>query len=170
MTAHVRIAGARDYDRLEEIENRADELLIDFVRPDNWEVASRGDEKAAMPGFVFVASEMPDGDAVGFVQVLEIAGLAHLEQLSVVPEYGQRGIGRALVRAALVEASRRGYLSISLRTYADVPWNAPFYATCGFVESDPATAFHRSLIETEGRRGLDRDGRRIQMSARLSAD
>jgi GNAT superfamily N-acetyltransferase len=168
--AHIRFAEARDIARLEEIENRADKLLIDFVGPDNWEVASAGHERAAIPGFIFVASGTPRGDAVGFVDVVELAGLAHLEQLSVFPEHGRHGIGRALVQAALGEASRRGYRSITLRTYADVPWNAPFYVTCGFVESEPDTPFHRSLVETEGRLGLDRGGRRVQMSARLSAD
>jgi hypothetical protein len=56
---------------------------------------------------------------------------------------------------------------MTLRTYADVPWNAPFYSTCGFVESQPDTEFLRQLVDTEKELGLDQYGRRIQMSTRL---
>jgi GNAT superfamily N-acetyltransferase len=107
------------------------------------------------------------GAVVGFVDVLERDQIAHLEQLSVLPEHGRRGHGRALVESAKNEARRRGYQWLSLRTYADVPWNGPFYARAGFVESKPATDFDRHLVEVEERLGLDRYGRRVQMTAAL---
>lgn len=77
----------------------------------------------------------------------------------------RKGWGRTLVEAAKNQAQKRGYRRISLRTYADVPWNAPFYATAGFVEEEPATQFHRSLVGIETELGLDRYGRRVQMAA-----
>jgi len=80
---------------------------------------------------------------------------------------GQRGYGRALLDTAMDEARRRGYELITLRTYADVPWNAPFYARAGFVETPPTTDFHRDLIQVEERLGLARFGRRVQMTAAL---
>ena len=43
--------------------------------------------------------------------------------------------GDDLVHAAMAEAQHRGYDQLTLRTYAEVPWNAPFYASCGFIES-----------------------------------
>lgn len=92
---------------------------------------------------------------------------AHLEQLSVVPSAARRGYGRRLVDAAVEEARRRGYGRMTLRTYAEIPWNAPFYASCGFLESIPETPFQRRLIETEAALGLDRYGRRVQMTAEL---
>lgn len=91
----------------------------------------------------------------------------HLEQLSVSPAFAQRGLGRALTEAAKRHAGERGHSRITLRTFADVPWNAPFYATVGFAEEEPSTAFHRSLVEVEARLGLDRYGRRVQMGATL---
>jgi GNAT superfamily N-acetyltransferase len=122
-----------------------------------------------MPGFVLVVSESIDGDAVGFVHVIEADGRAHLEQLSVLPSHARRGLGRTLVEAAKAEAGQHGNQWITLRTYADVPWNAPFYSTCGFVESEPESAFQRQLEEAEERLGLEKYGRRIQMSAPLSS-
>jgi GNAT superfamily N-acetyltransferase len=63
---------------------------------------------------------------------------AHLEQLSVHPDHGGHGIGRALLRAALGWARDAGYDELTLATYRDVPWNGPFYASEGFVEVGPA--------------------------------
>jgi GNAT superfamily N-acetyltransferase len=121
-----------------------------------------------MGGFVLVVAPFEDADAVGFVHVLEAEGNAHLEQLSVIPSYGRRGLGRALVGSAMIEAARRDYGSITLRTFATVPWNAPFYASCGFVESQPNSPFHEALERDEISHGSDRHGHRIQMTARLN--
>ncbi|GAA4667840.1 hypothetical protein GCM10025780_07780 [Frondihabitans cladoniiphilus] len=102
------------------------------------------------------------------MHVLEVGGICHLEQLSVAPEHARQGLGRLLVEAAKQRARELGYSQISLRTYADVPWNAPFYGTAGFAEDQPATPFHRSLIDVEARYGLNRYGRRVQMVAPLA--
>lgn len=167
MTSAIRMAQPRDVLRLEAIENTADALLIDFLRPAKWAPAPTGEARASMPGFVLVASETIDGDAAGFVHVIETAGIAHLEQLSVLPDHSRRGFGRALVVAAKTEAKHRGYSKMALRTYGDVPWNAPFYSTCGFVESEPETQFQRELVQIETDIGLERYGRRVLMAARL---
>ena len=92
---------------------------------------------------------------------------AHLEQLSVLPEHGRRGHGRALVDSAKREARTRGYGRLTLRTFAEIPWNAPFYAGCGFVETRPATVHERELQRAEEQRGLERLGRRVQMTVEL---
>ena len=65
------------------------------------------------------------------------------------------------------ETRSRGHERMTLRTYADVPWNAPFYARVGFVETEPTTAFHKHFVEVEQRLGLARYGRRVQMTAAL---
>ena len=158
-----------DAPRLTEIENAADALLIDLLAPVRWDPAPDGASRIRMPGFVLVLSETMDAQAVGFVHVIELEGCAHLEQLSVVPSSARRGFGRKLVDAAKTEAGRRGYDRMTLRTYADVPWNAPFYATCGFVETEPETALERRLLASEQLLGLGQYGRRIQMSGRTDS-
>ncbi|OUE31000.1 Acetyltransferase (GNAT) family protein [Clavibacter michiganensis] len=170
MPTRIRPVAARDLDALQGIEDRADRILVELLRPAEWWPAPTGAERAAEPGFLLVAE---DADAtepalVGFAHVLEVDGLAHLEQVAVPPEHGRRGHGGALVEAAAEEARRRGHRRITLRTFADVPWNAPAYARAGFVEEPPATPFHRGLVATEARLGLDLVGRRIQMGRALS--
>lgn len=142
-------------------------MLIDGLSPESWEHAPSGLSRAAQPGFVLVAEQTETGTIVGFVHVLENDGIVHLEQLSVLPQEGRRGYGRRLLQAAMDEARRRGYERLTLRTYADVPWNASFYARVGFVETQPTTDFHKALIEVEERLGLARYGRRVQMTAAL---
>lgn len=167
MSVSIRRAAPNDYLAVESIENAADQLLIDRLSPDSWEPAPSGLSRAAEHGFVLVAEETETGAIVGFVHVLEGDGIAHLEQLSVLPQEGRRGYGRRLLEAAMNEARSRRYDRLTLRTYADVPWNAPFYARVGFVETEPTTDFHKRLVEVEERLGLTRYGRRVQMTAAL---
>ena len=54
-------------------------------------------------------------------------------------------------------------------TYADVPWNAPFYVRHGYVELDPLPARLEPIRETEQRMGMGRHGRRITMVRDLTA-
>lgn len=72
-----------------------------------------------------------------------------------------------MVTAALNEAAVRGYDRVTLRTYADVPWNAPFYKRCGFSESEPDQPFLLGLVTLEEQLELGRYGRRVQMTAFL---
>ncbi|KJL46018.1 Acetyltransferase (GNAT) family protein [Microbacterium hydrocarbonoxydans] len=167
MTHSIRVAKAEDYPATVLIEAAADALLVDLFDARHWPGPSTAEERAAAPGFVLIAEDQQIPTPVGFVHVLEIAGHAHLEQLSVLPSHSRRGLGRLLVDAALDEASRRGYALITLRTYADVPWNAPFYRTCGFVPSEPDSDFLRSLVGVEEALGLTQYGPRLQMAAAL---
>ncbi|MBO0979810.1 GNAT family N-acetyltransferase [Microbacterium sp. SD291] len=163
----IRHATAADAELIQAIETSADALLIDTLGTTAWPPAGDGLQRVAAPGFVLVLTETAEGSPVGFVHVMDADGHAHLEQLSVLPDAGRQGYGRRLVAAAQREARERGYTRMTLRTYAEVPWNAPFYASCGFLESLPETPFLRTLTETESRLGLDAHARRVQMTVEL---
>lgn len=167
----IRPATPDDDAATERIEIAADALLVDRFGAVDWPPPTPAVERTSSPGFLLVAEHTDDAaverPVVGFAHVLEIDGHAHLEQLSVLPSYGRRGIGRELVEAALTEARNRGYAEITLRTYVDVPWNAPFYSSCGFVASDPDTPLLRKLVEVESALGLFEYGPRVQMTASL---
>lgn len=171
MDVRVRPARSDDVKMIEQIEIAADALLVDRFDAVDWPPPTPGRDRVSAAGFILVA-ERPGARTtaatiVGFVHVIELDGHAHLEQLSVLPAFGRRGIGRQLVGAALDEASHRGHREITLRSYVDVPWNAPFYATCGFVVSEPDTELLHALLQTETALGLQRFGSRVQMSAAL---
>ncbi|WP_311259244.1 GNAT family N-acetyltransferase [Microbacterium sp. WCS2018Hpa-9] len=167
MSGVIRPAVAEDAEVLQAIETQADALLIASLGAPEWPPAGDGAERLATPGFVLVLEDPSDSSPVGFVHVLDADGHAHLEQLSVLPSSGRQGFGRRLVSAALDAARERGYTRMTLRTFAEIPWNAPFYASCGFLESIPETPFQRGLVDTETSLGLDRYGRRVQMTVEL---
>ena len=79
-----------------------------------------------------------DGEVVGYVTVRSptpLASNAHVLQiqgLAVDPAFRRRGIGRALVEAAVAEARRRGARKISLRVLATNPDAQRLYRSCGF--------------------------------------
>lgn len=171
MSFTVRLASASDFAATEEIERDADRLFIDRFHASDWPPETSAEARAAAPGFTLVAEPSDlTGESppiVGFAHVLEIEGQAHLEQLSVRRDWGRRGIGGLLLDAAVAEAASRGHRALTLRTYADVPWNGPFYAKHGFIEAEPASDFERRLPPIEAALGLDAYGRRIQMTRRL---
>lgn len=133
MVPMIRIAGPGDFAATSRIEEAADRLLVGSLKQASWPPAATAEQRAGAPGFTLVAEV--DGQIIGFAQLLEVDGAAHLEQVSVLPEHGRRGVGRALVEAAVAEARRRGHRAMTLRTFAEVAFNAPFYATCGFAET-----------------------------------
>ena len=155
-----------DFSVAAEIEASAEHLLIDYLHATDWPPVDTAQERMAMPGFLLVAEDDSDG-VVGFAHVLEIDGFVHLEQLAVRPAHGRRGVGRKLDEAVLTEAAARGYSEITLCAYRSVPWNAPFYETCGFRRSEPRSPFHLRLLDVETGLELDKYGERIQMTAQL---
>lgn len=74
-----------------------------------------------------------DGGIAGYLLAGELAGEFHILQMDVDPAHARRGHGRALLRHALAQARAGGYRSAVLTTLSDVPWNAAFYASEGFV-------------------------------------
>lgn len=126
-------------------------------------VADRGE----VPLAVFVAGDPP----VGFAWVLPVCGEPHLEELAVIPSAGRRGLGRALVEAVCTWAGDAGYRSVTLCTFRDVPWNAPFYRAAGFVELAPDAWCPElaAMRATERANGLDEAGARAVMIRHLRA-
>jgi GNAT superfamily N-acetyltransferase len=94
---------------------------------------------------------------VAYLLVAVVDGHAHIEQVSVHPEHARRGVGRRLVDVAGEWARARGLAELSLTTFADVPWNGPYYERLGF-EVVPAEELGDGLAAiraAEAAKGLD---------------
>jgi putative acetyltransferase len=113
-------------------------------------------EAAQASGHLWVALS-PAGDCVGLALVEPSGERLHLEELDVLPEHGGRGLGRALVNEVERWAADNHFHEITLTSYRDVPWNAPFYARLGFVVCQPADldAELAARLAAEAARGLD---------------
>lgn len=172
MTTTIRPARPSELRLLAAIEDAGVPLFRDHfgagVVPALVAPAPSGNERDQV-GTLLVALVATDegSEVVGFAHVLPYDAHAHLEQLSVLPAHGRRGIGAALVRAAMEEARWAGHEVMSLTTYRDVPWNAPFYARLGFAEVTDPEPFQRRLREHEVALGLDEPGARVVMEVPL---
>jgi GNAT superfamily N-acetyltransferase len=82
-------------------------------------------------GQVWVAVDKQDV-VVGFAITREVDDTIYLQEMDVDPAHGRRGLGAALVETVCTWAKLQGYKAISLSTFRDLPWNAPFYAKLGF--------------------------------------
>ena len=133
----IRVAVEADIERLLEVERRAAALLLGLGTHDLLAMHSLSAQDlhdGTTQGILRVADV--EGHAVGFALAGQVDGHAHLFEMDVVPGHGRRGIGSALLESVCVIAAARGLESITLSTLRDVPWNAPFYASRGFVEVD----------------------------------
>ncbi|MCT9081924.1 GNAT family N-acetyltransferase [Streptomyces fulvoviolaceus] len=86
-----------------------------------------------------------------------VDGALHIEQISVHPDVARRAIGRTLLAYAADRAREEGLAGLTLTTFAEVPWNAPYYARIGFRVLDDAelTPGLRKIRAHEAELGLD---------------
>ena len=84
------------------------------------------------------------GDAMaGFLVNEPFRRELHIWEFNVHPDFQQKGVGAGLLRACLIDARNSGFAAVTLTTFRDVPWNAPFYARLGFEEVSALDAHPR---------------------------
>ncbi len=163
----IRPAGLNEFSLLPALEAEADTLFATLEPPlPHGDFPPPGTAASYAEAFhIMVAGRPP----VAFAQLEIVDGQAHLAQLSVRPDHGGQGIGRALVLAAKAWAREAGFHTMTLCTFADVPFNGPFYASCGFVEvpEELLTPGLAAQLRGESALRLDAMGRRVAMLARL---
>lgn len=104
---------------------------------------------------------------IGFALVSMLAPSApHLQEMDVSPAHMRQGVGTALLEAVMAWAREAG-IPLTLTTFRDAPFNAPFYARRGFdiVDERFWTPAIRAIVDEEDARGLDRT-RRVVMRYR----
>lgn len=113
-------------------------------------------------GTVWVA-QTDAGQVVGFICTEEFDDELHIWELSVHADFQRMGIGKRLVQEAYKHASDRGLSALTLTTFSDVSWNAPWYAQLGFqIVSAPVEQRLRQLLDAEVKHGLPAS-RRVAM-------
>ena len=96
---------------------------------------------------------------VGFILAELHASSLFIVELSVHLDWQGKGIGRRLIACVADQARKRGLASLTLTTFLDVPWNAPFYARLGFEMITTLTPELREKREEETAHGLAYDAR-----------
>jgi len=161
----IRLATPRDTALLPGIERAAARLFLEHAEALGLtsEMLERTNSvqdlaRAEQAGLLWVAATRED-TPVGFALLSEMDGAVHLDELDVHPSHARRGLGSALVKRVCESAQAAGRDGVTLSTFRDVPWNAPFYARHGFRVLRPAemTPGLIRLREGEQGRGLRTD-------------
>lgn len=160
----IRPALPSDFPAIQEVERAAGAAFREVGMD-----AVAGDEPADLPtleryrrhGGAWVLVAEPE-DAfpgpLGYLLCEPVDGALHIEQVSVHPERARRGLGARLVEHAVEGARAAGRPAVTLTTFRDVPWNAPYYARLGFrpLEAAHLTPGLRRIRAHEAGLGLDR--------------
>ncbi|WP_246018986.1 GNAT family N-acetyltransferase [Arthrobacter crusticola] len=99
-----------------------------------------------------------DGSPVGYLLVKRVGADAHVEQVSVHPSRARRGIGRRLLETAADWGRGQGLVNLTLTTFDEVPWNAPYYRRLDFhdVPDDALEPGLFQIVADEAAAGLAR--------------
>ena len=173
LSADLRLRSGKPHelDDLQDIERRAAQRFESFPELGSLDGVSpkKTLRLALQRGDLWVVAREDLDRAVGFALTQPLGRALHLAEMDVLPTWGGRGIGTALLHHVLNEARLRGLPRVTLTTFRDVPWNAPFYARHGFrhLEPDDWTPELAHLVEEEDDAGLERS-RRTVMACDLS--
>ncbi|WP_049007399.1 GNAT family N-acetyltransferase [Enterobacter cloacae] len=96
---------------------------------------------------------------VGFILTEAHSSSLFIVELSVDLDWQGKGIGRQLIACVADHARQLGLTSLTLTTFRDVPWNAPFYARLGFEQIAELTPELRQKREDEAAHGLAYESR-----------
>lgn len=126
---------------------------------------------AVRDGTSWVAIE-GDDRPVGFLCAERCGDDLHIHEIAVRHDRQGRGIGRALIEAAIAWAQGRSLSAVTLTTFRNVPWNEPFYARLGFetLSADSIDQRLALVVQQETEHGLQPETRcAMRLGLRTSA-
>lgn len=153
----VRLARAADLAQLADVQLSAGELFrgthMDFAA-DHPPTPLEDFEAACAAETLWVSEDA--GRRNGLLLAEASRDDLHILELSVAAGAQRRGIGSALLAAAIAAARARRLSSLTLTTDRTLPWNAPFYARNGFAMLTPDTTpgWLRAILRHEAQAGL----------------
>ena len=156
LNVSIRDAVSSDLPMFDRIDRIADLQFPPGRLPDEEEDVEEAEYLKAIEGGWLLVVTVEDA-VVGYLWCVEHGDVLHLRQITVHPGQGRRGLGRALIAEMVHRAKHRGMSSITLTTFADIPWNAPFYRRVGFSMVDAPERYPhlRGALRHEQQLGMD---------------
>ncbi|PWB35050.1 N-acetyltransferase [Pseudomonas sp. SDI] len=159
MAAVFRLARPEEAAQLPPIEQSAAQAFL-AIRQLAW-LAGHGVLSAAdhlqfiAAGLDWLVVDVED-KPLGFLCASVQGAALHIEELAISHEHQGHGLGRQLIGHVQAWAQAQGFTALTLTTFAEVPWNAPFYARLGFeaVEGPALGDFLQRQLAYEASRGL----------------
>ncbi|HEX4255195.1 MAG TPA: GNAT family N-acetyltransferase [Streptosporangiaceae bacterium] len=156
----IRPATPADFPVLQDIERSAGEAFRAIGMPEiaddaPFTVAELTAYQQAARAWVTANS---DDHPIAYLVADPVDGNLHIEQVSVHAAWARHGLGRALIEHAASVAAAAGQPALTLTTFTEVPWNAPYYQRLGFrpLPESEVTPGLLAIRQTEAAHGLDR--------------
>ena len=134
----------RDIPWLPDVERSAAQAFVSWPAL-AWLAQDEVMDCAAHRAFVEAGGSWVAQDTAGRIVGFACARLAdqalHLHEISVCQEAQGQGVGRRLLQQVVDAGRCAGVRDLTLTTFVNVPWNAPFYARFGFE------VLHESLLD-----------------------
>lgn len=101
------------------------------------------------------------GEVVGFIAIRSYEIDWNIAEISVREHWQRRGIGKRLMSFVIAQAADHGVHRLTLTTFIDVPWNAPYYQRHGFslIPSHRLTPVLQHILAQEVAAGLPAESR-----------
>ncbi len=161
----IRPAIDADIDLLPAIERSAGAAVrevsgLDWIA-DSDDITTADQHRQLMNSGVIFVAEDRNTKLVAFITCEIRSDYMHIWELDVHAEAQRAGLGRRLVQAAIDHACNSGLGEITLTTFGDVAFNAPFYEKLGFriVAIENLGPRLSAIIENEVASGLPRERR-----------
>lgn len=157
---HVRPTLPRDIPSLPAIERSAAQAFARLPAL-AWLATDEVLDEAAHQAFMEAEGSWVAVDAqerpLGFLCARPAGDALHIHELSVRLQAQGQGVGGSLLAQVIRAARHRGIPLLTLTTFVEVPWNAPFYARRGFevIATDQLGERLRELLAEERRHGLE---------------
>ena len=115
-------------------------------------------------GTLWVADDEA-GALVAFLAATRRGQRLHIDEFDVAQSAQGQGLGRRMLNQVIDWARRERLAALSLTTFRSVPWNAPFYRSCGFElwEDDLADDIAAALADEASRDLKDRCAMRLTL-------
>jgi GNAT superfamily N-acetyltransferase len=160
---HIRPARRDELAQLQRIEQAAAQHFRGTAQ--DWIADDEGMDQADWEhwfahGQIWVATDAAD-TPVGFAVAHELDNTAYLYELDVHPQHARQGLGARLIDQVTAWATACGYSAVTLSTFAEIPWNAPYYRRLGFriLSEDELGPGLRAVRAREAANGLEIEAR-----------
>lgn len=160
----IRLATVNDAPFLPSVEASAGQA---FKALEKYQWIAEGEGQTEQDHLAFIEQQLEwvavnaNDEPIGFINVDRHDGSLHICELSVCQNHQGKGIGKQLIRQVFMAALAQNRSSVTLTTFRDVPWNAPYYQRLGFsiIEDSALTPTLHAILQEEVEAGFQAEDR-----------
>ncbi|CAK7063624.1 GNAT family N-acetyltransferase [Providencia rettgeri] len=138
-----------------------------FANHEKYRWVAEGEGQTEQEHLAFIHQQLEwvavnnDGEVVGFINAEKRRNSLHICELSVCQNWQGQGIGRQLIKRVFEATLSLQLQFVTLTTFRDVPWNAPYYQRLGFdiIDNDKLTIELKAILQSEVDMGFAREDR-----------